>query len=202
LTISMRNGGTPIQSTSSSRADSICTSIAAGAPKASRRSQRGRCCLVGSRPTDPCLGEAGPGVETYGVPTDNQVVNLVSGEDRQQIFEVRVEWHVPSLFRLRRPSRGWPQVSRCTGSAPESEIHCHGVGFGGYSKGPSLPALPSFFFRGPMPQAYHGSTPTEEVPRHGKASRERPVCGAYRSTVPAAGFREESTKRPAASTVD
>jgi hypothetical protein len=27
--------------------------------------------------------------------THNQVVNLVSGEDRQQIFEVRVEWHVP-----------------------------------------------------------------------------------------------------------
>ena len=42
-----------------------------------------------------------------------------------------------------------------TGRAPESEIHCHKLGFGHYSRGPSLPALPSFFF----PQVHGTSLP-------------------------------------------
>jgi MYXO-CTERM domain-containing protein len=53
-----------------------------------------------------------------------------------------------------------------TGSAPESEIHCHGVGFGGYSKGPSLPALPSFFF----PRAHATSLPRLDPDRGGSST--------------------------------
>jgi len=44
--------------------------------------------------------------------------------------------------------------------------------------------------RGPMPQAYHGSTPTEEVPRHGRASRE----GRYAALTGAPCLRRVSEK--------
>jgi hypothetical protein len=36
-----------------------------------------------------------PRVKTHGVAADDKIVNVVRGEYRQQISEVRVEGHVP-----------------------------------------------------------------------------------------------------------